>query len=359
MVKYIILFVINATQLFGQNNSATLHVHIRGEIRMGTKKMFVENVGYGIIDSITFYRPDFDIEISKRPNACYRLCYQESKTSIFFIDDVDNLNVRITLENDNITYTNITEGGYNQLFYASKDSILHLNFLKGQTDNRLVENLKDDLIYDYFSNTYKGNPFLGMVLLYDFRAGLKWVNPRTENIKKYLALIDVFNKQLNKHPLINDIKYTLDSLERLTKGGNIYDFSLRTIRKEFISTFDKRGKFLLILFAARSCYAAIDVENELIEHYKELKDLNFEVLRVSLDFHAFQYDYRLLQNIDGIYDYPWESVYLFNDRIGYKIRRNYNILSWPRSFLYSPDGILIEPNPSIESLFNHLKANKK
>ena len=57
-----------------------------------------------------------------------------------------------------------------------------------------------------------------MVLLYDFRDGLKWVNPRTENIKRYLSLIDQFNKQLNKHPLINDIKYTLDSLERLTKG---------------------------------------------------------------------------------------------------------------------------------------------
>jgi thioredoxin-related protein len=158
------------------------------------------------------------------------------------------------------------------------------------------------------------------------------------------------------HPLVKEVKSILDSLKRLTPGGAIYDFSLINSKKEYINTFDKRGQFLLVLFTINGCEYGKEMLEDLRKNYAELKKKKFDILEVNASIN-FEYNFKWIKNLEKIYNYPWEKVYLFDNKLGAKILRDYNMILFPRSFLYSRDGILIEVNPSSEKILMLLNKN--
>ncbi len=357
MVKYLILFILITKISFGQNSY--LKININGKFRESSNKVYLENVGYGIIDS-AFYSNIFVLRLHNNPYSCYRLSYGYNKTKIFFNEGNHNVDINIDLDNYLGDEPHVVEGEYNKIYQNFKDTLFKLHLLKSQAPDRVQKNVSDDLVFKHFKDIIINYPFLGMMAFYDSRELLRYINPCSINIKKYISLFESLDSNLKNHPSYKEILTELDSLNRLTPGGTIHDFSLMNTKKEYIYTFDKRGKFLLVLFSSRGCTYVEEVEKKLIESYNELKSLNFEVLRVSVDFSLFKFDPRLLSNIDGLYNYyPWESVYLFNDKTGNNILRTYNVLTWPRAFLYSPEGILMETNPTIENLFYQLRLNKR
>jgi hypothetical protein len=310
------------------------------------------------------------MSINPTENRCYRLSLDDNKTGLFFIENDDPYTIEVDIDTKPPFWRNqpqleskITGGVYNEVFTKLKKTLYEFVSLKIQATTAFEANRQDDSIYSFFVKVIQDYPFLGMVLLYDSQEILRTVHPRVENLKKYISLIESFDKPLRTHPLLKEVTSTLDSLNRLTPGGNIYDFSLINSKKEFIHTFDKRGQFLLILFALNSCgytqAQSKETLDDLIKNYEALKKLNLDILEVNLTFRELEYDFRLIQNLDGIYTYRWENGYLFDNKAGRKIIRDYNFLGWPRSFLYSKDGILLEVDPNVQKILTHLQANKK
>jgi hypothetical protein len=368
-MKYIILMIMIPQILFGQHLN-NLSVNLNGKKSLSKKKIFLESVGYGMMDSIISLSQSFDMSINPKENGCYRLLLDDNKTDFFFIENEDHYTIEVDIDTNHPSWHNqpqleskITGGVYNQVFKKIKNTLYELVSLKLEATTAFEANRQDDSIYTFFVKVIQDNPFLGMVLLYDSKDILRTVQPRTENLKKYISLIESFDKPLRTHPLLKEVTSTFDSLNRLTPGGNIYDFSLINSKKEFIHTFDKRGQFLLILFAPNSCgYAQAQTKetlDDLIKNYEALKKLNFDILEVNMAFRNLEYDFRLIQSLDGIYTYRWENGYLFDNKAGRKILRDYNFLGNPRSFLYSKDGMLLEVDPTVQKILMHLQSNQK
>jgi hypothetical protein len=351
-----------AQVLTGQNTCIT--VNLKGDYKVGVNKIYVENVGYGITDSMIFFKSPFKINVPQRPNSCYRLIFDNYKTNIFFTKNEEE----ITIDIDKTTYiheftgvyeSSINGGIVNEMFYMSRDKVLELALIKLKTGNTGHPINTDDSIYQHLVGITQEHPFLGMTLLYDLKESMRSVDPSAKNLKKYINLVETLDENLRTLPMVKDVRKALDSLNRLTPGGSIHDFSLMNNRREAIGTFDKRGKFLLILFSLHGCEYVKEAETDLGKEYEALKQHNFEILEVNLTFGYYDFDNNFFKNIKGVYNYPWDNVYLFNDKNGRDIRRTYNAHSCPRTLLYSPDGILLEVNPSIEDIFKQLKLNKK
>lgn len=352
-----LIFCILISQI-GFSQPHYLKVVISGTLPSNPTKLYLENVGYGIIDS-SFCKSNTIFMLKKYQYPCFRFIYGQEKSKIFFLLD-DIINLHINIESYLPDEPHVIEGHQNQIYQNFKDTLFMLHLLKSRATNQNEENLIDSTFFKSFESLMNNYPFLGMMSLYDKKELIRYMNPPPRILNKYYTLINGLDIKYKNHPVYEEIVLGLDSLKRLTPGGTIYDFNLINTKKEYIYTFDKRGKFLLLLFSSRNCLYVQEIEKKLIESYKELNSLNFEVLRVSVDFSLFNFDTKLLDNINGIYDYyPWESVYLFNDSIGNKIMRTYNIVNWPHTFLYSPDGILLETNPTIETVFNLLKMGRK
>lgn len=362
MKKFLIIFLLTPQMAFGQ--STYIKVNVNENIKKNGDPLWLENIGYGVIDSKNLYDYKFIFKVPESLYPCYQLRFGNRRSNVFFIEKGAEVEIDIDLES-NVWYNNslqssIKGGQYNEIYQTFIDTLNNIELLKYRSTTDLQENINDNLIYENYHNLIKESPFVGVMTLFDTKERLRHIDPIPENIRRYIALMEQTGSNLIKHLVYDEIMKSLDSLKRLAPEGTIYDFSLITQKKEYISTFDKRGKFLLILFSSRGCLDAEEVENKLLKSYNELKSLNFEVLRVSLDFCQFTYDPRILQNINGLYNYyPWQNVYLFNDEKGNKVRRNYNVNSWPRSFLYSPSGVLLEKNPSVEAIFNQLKLFKE
>jgi hypothetical protein len=291
---------------------------------------------------------------------------EDSKTDFFFIEKEDHYTIDVEIDivhplgyNKYQLESKITGGIYNEVFKKAKKTLYELVSLKLQAPTNFEINRQEDSIYTSFVQVVQYDPFLGMVLLYDSQEILRSVNPRAENLKKYISLVESFEKPLKTHPLLKEVRNTLDSLNRLTPGGNIYDFSLINAKKESISTFEKRGQFLLILFAPNGCRYDKETFEDLIKNYADFKKLNFDILEVNVTFRDLEYDFQLIQSVDGIYTYLWENGYLFHNPSGQKILRDYNFLGGPRSFLYSRDGILLEVDPNAQKILMHLQSHKK
>jgi hypothetical protein len=130
-----------------------------------------------------------------------------------------------------------------------------------------------------------------------------------------------------------------------------------------VNTFDKRGQFLLIFFSDSRCTYVKEATEDLRKNYEDLKKLNLDILEVKLEFSDFVDDFQLIRSLDESYIYPWKRVYLFNNKSGKKILRDYNVSGAPLSFLYSRDGILLEVNPNaqkiVESLLVLQESNKQ
>ncbi len=359
---FFIFFSLHIQILFGQNT--TICVNIQGDFKAGSNKIYIENVGFGIIDSMIFFKTPFKINVPKRPNACYRLVFDNCKTGIFFTENEEEIAIDIDrtdliFESSGIYESNTKGGMLNDMFDVSKNKISELTLTKlrgGKSDQS--DNINDS-ICQHIVEVTKGYPFLGMSLLYDFRENIRWVEPPANNLKEYINLVETLDENIRKLPLVKDVKKALDSLNRLTPSGSIHDFTLMNSRRESVNTFDKRGKFLLILFSLHGCEFVQKAESDLKKEYETLKGLNFEILEVNMSFAFFDFDKKYLQDIRSVYDYPWNNVYLFKDKNGIDIRRTYNVHSCPRTLLYTPDGILLDVNPSIENILKQLKLNKK
>lgn len=361
MLKYSIFFTLLSTTVLSQ--SYALKISIEGKLPRTERKIYLENLGYGITDSNILYNNSSvsNFKIPKNSYSCYRLCYCNKFTEIFFVESDCNIVVNLVEPNESSTIeSTIIDGKCNMIYQSFKNNLEDIVLKKFRSNTKLDEDNYGNLIFQSFTRLVSDYPFLGITAFYDFRETYRCFNPANENIRKYTSLIKSVNSSTKNHPLYDRVVKVLDSLNRLTPGGTIYDFTLLNTQKEYISTFDKRGKFLLILFSSRDCQYVDKLEKELIQSYNNLKALNFEILRVSVDFSLFKFDSSLLNNINGLYDYyPWESIYLFDNETGNKIMRTYNIFSWPRSFLYSPEGMLIESNPTVENIFYQLKVNKR
>jgi hypothetical protein len=196
--------VITTQILFGQNIT-NLHVNLSGFTNLSEKKIFLESAGYGIIDSAFSFSQHFDLSINPKNDLCYRFVLGNSKTDFFFIENEDNYIINIDIENQlwydkNRLESNITGGVYNEVFKKNKNILEELVLLKLKATTKEEEKIRDDSIYTYFSEIIQEYPFLGTILLYDFREGLREVNPRVENIKKYIYLIESLDKNFSNYP---------------------------------------------------------------------------------------------------------------------------------------------------------------
>ncbi|MGF1926001.1 MAG: redoxin domain-containing protein [Bacteroidia bacterium] len=140
--------------------------------------------------------------------------------------------------------------------------------------------------------------------------------------------------------------------KRRQAGAKATDFTQIDLSGKPFTLSSLRGKYVLVDFWASWCIPCRAENPNVVKAYQQLKDKNFEIVGVSLDYPGSHAAWAGAVKKDGL---PWIQV---SDLKGWKneVALMYGINSVPQNLLINPQGMIIAKNLRGENLLEQLKA---
>lgn len=218
--------------------------------------------------------------------------------------------------------------------------------IAGQNVQKLVAEIKDVKLKFVESHL---NSFMGLytynLYILDSKFDPKEVEP----------LFNRFAASLKSSPLGLKTVEKLDIGKRRQAGAKATDFTQNDLNDKPFQLSSLRGKYVLVDFWASWCIPCRAENPNVVKAYQQLKDKNFEIVGVSLDYPGSKAAWEGAVKQDGL---PWIHV---SDLRGWKneVALMYGINSVPQNILVNPEGMIVAKNLRGENLLEQLKAYVK
>lgn len=164
-------------------------------------------------------------------------------------------------------------------------------------------------------------------------------------------LFNRFSSALKSSPLGTRTMEKIEIGKRRQTGIMATDFTQEDINGKPFTLSSLRGKYVLVDFWASWCVPCRKENPFLVKAYNEMKDRNFEIVGVSLDYPGARSSWETAIKTDGL---PWIHV---SDLKCWKneVAVMYGINSVPQNILIDPNGMIIAKNLRGEKLTQKLK----
>jgi len=164
-------------------------------------------------------------------------------------------------------------------------------------------------------------------------------------------LFDRFSASLKSSPLGQRTAAKIAVAKRRSNGSKALDFTQLDLNDKPFTLSSLRGKYVLVDFWASWCVPCRKENPNLLKAYNEMKNKNFEIVGVSLDYPGSKSAWAGAVKSDEL---PWIQV---SDLKGWKneVALMYGINSVPQNILIDPEGIIIAKNLRGEDLMKKLK----
>ena len=280
--------------------------------------------------------------------------FELNEKLIVFLADGDSINLQA--ESSNLSAAKITGGSEQRIFQNYNDLVreqveaLEQDLVKLNTEknkDKLAEinlqyeaNLKSFLATsrDYVSQ--HSNTIAGLYIALN-------ALPIEENISIFEHLV-VENKDKNS-PWVQKLAKTVEKLKPVSIGAVVPDFFAYDSSGNKVHVKDFRGKYLLIDFWASWCVPCRKDHEIMNACYPELKEMNLEILGVSIDKERQKW-------IDALKSdkTTWKNIHAENESD--MLMRKFQIQAIPHSILIDPEGVILAKNVRGLSLRGKLES---
>jgi len=212
----------------------------------------------------------------------------------------------------------------------------------GDSLQKLVAGIRDVRLK--FADSHP-NSFMGLHTFYYYVLDGK-VAPSTSE-----PLFNRFSAELKSSELGKKTLQKLEILKRAQTGIKATDFTQNDLNGKPFTLSSLRGKYVLVDFWASWCAPCRAENPNVVKAYNELKNKNFEIVGVSLDYPGGKAVWEEAVKKDGL---PWIHV---SDLKGWKneVAVMYGVNSVPQNLLIDPQGMIVGKNLRGEALTEKLK----
>lgn len=360
----LVQYYINAQVVNRGNRNVFVNIEDKS---LKNQKVYLERVGYGDIDSF-YCNKSINFQLPNDYSLAYSLRFDnidEISTNIFFFTSLEN-DIHIKVDNINIV-DNFSISGLRNEKWASLNKMLWDISLEENisrfNDTKPMYAIKkqhfDSLSFQIINQVFKEDQSLLLSFLYYHgKRTFKYTELSFSTISKIKELLKSLNKNLLQNPITKQVTDIYDNLSYLKEGNLIQDFALPSlIKDENVSTIDYRGKYLLVYFWKNGCVSLDETEKNLLNCFDKLKNKKFDIISVCCNYLAFKYDLDILNNErkNWFRRFPWKQCFIFKNHEGLRIFDIYNLVSYPKLILFSPEGKILSVNPSISQILQTLE----
>ncbi|MDC8004607.1 TlpA disulfide reductase family protein [Aureisphaera galaxeae] len=274
-----------------------------------------------------------------------------SRNNIIYF--VENEPIKATIYKDSLGASFVTGGKQNELYNEFNEGMASINKKKQQItaafrqaqveqDGILVNELRaqsqaltaEERGYkSNFVNENRNSVFSIMLLA-------ELLGKEEMTTEQANQIIGELSPKMAKHPLVDNLKKTIEAKKKASIGGVAPDFSAPQPNGEMLSLKETLGKYTIIDFWASWCRPCRMENPNVVKVYNEYHDKGLNIISVSLD-KANQRDRWLKAIEDDKMDwYHVSNLQFWQDPIA----RQYNVRSIPATFLLDEEGRIIDKN---------------
>jgi thiol-disulfide isomerase/thioredoxin len=205
-------------------------------------------------------------------------------------------------------------------------------------------------VVQILNDAYSDDVEMGVFLSYVFGEEIEMLV--REHTCDY-ELLKTFQRTI-RNAITTNSSYGLCNLHEpftMLEGDVIEDFTFINKQNTETSTFDLRGKYLIVYFSATWCLPCEKLNKDFEEMIRKLESLNpFSLVTIDADYFGYQY---------FMNEHPWIQGYFQNDSERKRINKVYRITGYPTIFLIDQDGVIIKRHAKLPELYDELSLNDK